>query len=401
MLKDSSGHAGLSCRHTPAVWVLESENRAGVFSLATGLSCPAFNAEIQHRSWDRQGLTYETVADGTLTSYYVNDLTHSQSQGGVTNTYGLDASFRQRERITTGGSEAGTSIYHYAGGSDSPAWTEDIKGEETSWTRNIGTLGGGLGAIENDEGEVTLQLANMHGDVVSTVEDDPEASAVLSKQRFDEFGNPLQSASLLGGSAEYGWLGGKTRRTQLPSGVIQMGLRSYVPALGRFLTPDPIMGGSASAYDYANQDPVNNIDLAGTACKKNNASKKDCRKAQKRGERRVRSVVADLKTRLRKARAKRAHSAHSSVALPGGGNLTLPWEKDAKEAINMATGLLKDVNDATSCDAASKLAVGGSAWYGLKATEVAKSVAPAATKLSARFAAIGAILGIADLMGFC
>jgi hypothetical protein len=42
-----------------------------------------------------------------------------------------------------------------------------------------------------------------------------------------------------------------------------MGLRSYVPALGRFLTPDPVKGGSANAYDYANQDPVNNFDLTG------------------------------------------------------------------------------------------------------------------------------------------
>jgi hypothetical protein len=60
--------------------------------------------------------------EGELTtSYYVNDLTHTQSQGGITNAYELDASLRQRQRITTGGAEAGTQIYHYAGGSDSPA----------------------------------------------------------------------------------------------------------------------------------------------------------------------------------------------------------------------------------------------------------------------------------------
>lgn len=42
-----------------------------------------------------------------------------------------------------------------------------------------------------------------------------------------------------------------------------MGVRSYAPALGRFLTPDPVMGGSANPYDYANQDPINLFDLNG------------------------------------------------------------------------------------------------------------------------------------------
>ncbi len=202
--------------------------------------------------------------EGELTtSYYVNNLTRSQGQGGVTNTYGLDASFRQRERITISGSEEDTEIYHYAGGLDSPAWVEEVNGAEATWTRSIPAMGGSLGAIETDTGEVTLQLVNIHGDVVATAEDKPEAAAVLSTQRFDEFGNPLQSGSLAGGSAEYGWLGGKKRRTQLSSGVIQMGVRSYVPTLGRFLSPDPIKGGSANAYDYANADPINGYDLTG------------------------------------------------------------------------------------------------------------------------------------------
>ena len=42
-----------------------------------------------------------------------------------------------------------------------------------------------------------------------------------------------------------------------------MGVRSYVPQIGRFLQPDPVAGGSANAYDYTFQDPVDTTDPSG------------------------------------------------------------------------------------------------------------------------------------------
>ncbi len=214
----------------------------------------------------KEGTTYDTLGritslpalysgGGTLaTTYYANDLTRSQTQDGLTNTYYLDSALRQRERVQSG-SKSGTEVYHYAGGSDSPTWTQ----EGANWTRSIGAMGGSLGALQKSSGEITFQLADMHGDVVGIAESSPSATKLKSTLQFDEFGNPKPSNN----TAKYGWLGSKGRRTELPSGVIQMGKRSYVPALGRFLTPDPVKGGSANAYDYANQDPVNNFDLTG------------------------------------------------------------------------------------------------------------------------------------------
>jgi RHS repeat-associated protein len=47
-------------------------------------------------------------------------------------------------------------------------------------------------------------------------------------------------------------------------GIVLMGARLYNPDTGRFLQVDPVFGGSANAYDYVDQDPVNASDLAGT-----------------------------------------------------------------------------------------------------------------------------------------
>jgi RHS repeat-associated protein len=80
----------------------------------------------------------------------------------------------------------------------------------------------------------------------------------LSMTDTTEYGVPTTTSP-----AKYAWLGGEQQPTELASGVIAMGARSYVPQLGRFLQPDPIPGGSANAYTYTFGDPVNTTDPSG------------------------------------------------------------------------------------------------------------------------------------------
>jgi RHS repeat-associated protein len=253
----------------------KDSNRTALITRAPGLggACDTTSAgTTQSYSYDAAdrllgtGLTYDNFgritslpaayADGKAlsTEYFSNDMVAMQSQNGVTNTFQLDASGRQRQRLQGGGGLEGTEVFHYANGSDSPAWT--VRG--SAWTRSIPGIGGELASIQTANG-TTLRLTNLHGDVVANTSLNPEATKLSATYEYDEFGVPKGE-----GPSRYGWLGGKGRRTELASGVIQMGARSYVPQIGRFLTPDPVPGGSANAYDYANQDPVNMFDLDGT-----------------------------------------------------------------------------------------------------------------------------------------
>jgi hypothetical protein len=100
----------------------------------------------------------------TTITYYTNDLVRSQTQGGVSDTWTLDANGRLA--AWTNSSTSTTKTNHYdASSGDSPAWVAEDAAAAT-WTRNITDLTGALAATVSNSGTTTYQVANIHGDAI-------------------------------------------------------------------------------------------------------------------------------------------------------------------------------------------------------------------------------------------
>jgi RHS repeat-associated protein len=188
-------------------------------------------------------------ADGQLREQKQGEGAQAQAIG-----YTLDPADRTGEVVSTGKVVA-TETLHYNGPASTPSWTSEPSGKTT---RMMSAMSG-LVAIQHGSETPTLQLANLHGDIVGTAEDSETANKLASTiLEPTEYGVPATEAP-----PKYSWLGAHELPTELPSGVIAMGVRSYVPKLGRFLQTDPVAGGSANAYAYVFGDPVNETDLTG------------------------------------------------------------------------------------------------------------------------------------------
>ena len=256
----------------------EDSNRTSLITRESGTeTCSTEGGKTQEHTYDTadrltdSGIAYNTFGDITtlpaadaepsaehaLTStYYTDSQVASQKQNEQTVSYNLDPASRTLETISTGKPNNSTIVSHYAGPASSPAWT--INPVSSEWRRNITGISGSLVAIQNNGETPELQLSNLHGDIIAKAYLSETATELAGKADTSEFGVPTVAAP-----AKYAWLGASELPTELSSGVVTMGVRSYVPQIGRFLQPDPIPGGSADAYSYTFGDPVNSTDPTG------------------------------------------------------------------------------------------------------------------------------------------
>lgn len=205
-----------------------------------------------------------------LAGYYADDLVRQLSLDGRTHTYDRDPAGRTTTVSSTGGAAAAvTTTNRYADNSDSPVVTTRSNGTPV---RDISGATGNLVALK-DGARLDYQISDLHGNIIATVPANAPESRPSATTTYDPFGTVTSpDPNVIDWTAAtpgYGWLGAHQRSTEFEQfegagPPMEMGVRVYLPSVGRFIQRDPVDGGSANAYEYAAQDPMNVTDLSGT-----------------------------------------------------------------------------------------------------------------------------------------
>jgi RHS repeat-associated protein len=186
-------------------------------------------------------------------------------------TYTRDATNRIVRRDASTGDSTATVLYGYTGSGDGADLT--LAADQRVVSRSISLPGQVLYTVLSaGTTGPTWDHPTVRGDLSLTT--DHSGHQVGALRTYTPFGEPLTPTGAVDpdavpdnqpGAFDNGWLGEHQRPYEHAGALslVQMGARPYSPLLGRFLSVDPVEGGSANDYDYVVGDPVNKTDLDG------------------------------------------------------------------------------------------------------------------------------------------
>jgi len=215
---------------------------------------------ISSVSYDDHGNT--TELNGQSYQYDAADRVVAINKGQASETYVRDP----LGRVIGQASNGVTNRMRYSGLGDQVAFSVD---QANNVTQRRLALPGGAELIATG---ITKNWAysNLHGDTVSLT--DAAGWLVDGEYMLDPWGQgPVAAVQLPGPptGVGLGFLGAAGKQTDMTTGLdptVQLGARTYNPALGRFLSVDPVVGGCANDYVYVKGDPLNHNDPDGRFC---------------------------------------------------------------------------------------------------------------------------------------
>ncbi|MFG1794835.1 PA14 domain-containing protein [Nocardia sp. NPDC049149] len=214
---------------------------------------------------------------GTDTLGYDSTLRHisTTTAAGRSVVYTRDVIDRITKRtVRDNDKPAQVTRYGFTANSGGPDFVLDDSG---NLRQRVLKLPGGalLTKSYTDTKTANWSYPNIHGDILLTADGASTRTGAL--HLYDPYGQNIDPVTgVIGdipipataeGGMDFGYLGQHTVPIEHVASqqALEMGARTYLPILGRFLQVDPILGGSANNYDYVNADPINSLDLSGEA----------------------------------------------------------------------------------------------------------------------------------------